>query len=168
MAMSDRLKKGLAAGAVFLGVGIGGLVVNDVVNGPDASRDDTTQEVVEAGNEDVFALRVGDCFDDVEAAEFASLPVIPCDEPHTNQVFGSYALPDGDWPGDESIGEGSIAECDALFEKFVGIGYDESALDWWTISPTEESWTTEDDREVQCVIFDPAGEVTGTLEAAAR
>lgn len=168
MEKSVRWRKALTGGVIFLGLGIGGLVVTDVINGPEATRDDATQEIVEAGNEEALSLQVGDCFDELGDEEFAQLPVVPCDESHVNEVFATYTLPAGDWPGDESIQQGSVAECDARFQEFVGVTYDESTLDWRTITPTEDGWNAEDDREVLCVVFDPAGEVTGTLEGAAR
>lgn len=55
----------------------------------------------------------------------------------------------------------------AEFESFVGMPYDQSALEVTWLEPTEESWEA-GDRELVCMITDPAGQTTGSLEGANR
>jgi hypothetical protein len=167
VALSARWKKALAGGGTFLALGIGGLIVNDMINGPTVSRDDATQEFVDEGNADVMTLRVGDCFDNIDATEISQVPVVPCADAHDNEVFHAFALEGDEWPGDAAVQEEALAACDPAFEDFVGVAYDESTLDWSLIFPTEASWNEFDDREVQCVLFDPAGQVEGSLAGAA-
>jgi hypothetical protein len=49
----------------------------------------------------------------------------------------------------------------------VGMSYDQSALEVTWLEPTEESWEA-GDRELVCLITDPAGQTTGSLEGANR
>ena len=65
-----------------------------------------------------------------------------------------------------------IADADATcipeFATFVGLAYEESALDYWPMYPTAGSWEN-GDREVLCIAWDPSGaKLTGTLAGAAR
>lgn len=151
-----------------MALGIGGIVVADVLNGPEATRDEETQEVVAAGSADALSIQIGDCFDDVDAEEFDQLPVVPCDNPHDNEAFHAYTIAGDEWPGDEAILEDSLAECDAVFAEVVGLPYEESTLDWWLMHPTQSSWLVHGDRQATCVMFDPAGQVSGSLAGAER
>ncbi|MGC3986493.1 MAG: septum formation family protein [Pseudorhodoferax sp.] len=137
--------------------------------GDTAVRDDTTSEITDAGDIDVFTLAVGDCFNDVDTAEeISSLPVVPCSDSHDNEVFYEFTLPDGDLPAASEIDDAVLENCAPAFASFVGMTYEESTLDYWDIRPTQEGWDSIGDRVVQCAIFDPAGPVTGTLAGAQR
>lgn len=131
----------------------------------DPERDETTGEFTESGEADVFNIQVGDCFDDAGTGEVSELPVVPCDQPHNNEVFHSYTIPGDTFPGDFT----AVAEeqCNPAFQSFVGVDYNSSALYMTTLEPTSGSWA-EGDRELLCIIYDPAGPVTGTLQGANR
>lgn len=124
----------------------------------DAGRDDTG-EIVSAGDLDVMAVRPGDCFDDPEAAEddtVSALQAIPCSEPHDNEVFAveSIAAAFGtDYPGRQALEERAYEVCSGpVFGAYVGIDYLDSALEVFTLTPTDESWS-EGDRDVVCVLY---------------
>ena len=57
--------------------------------------------------------------------------------------------------------------CAEPFQEFVGRPLTGSALRVTYLHPTEQSWRA-GDREILCVVSDPAGPVTGTLEGATR
>jgi hypothetical protein len=57
--------------------------------------------------------------------------------------------------------------CVAEFEGFVGLSYVESVFEIGFITPVEEGWP-DGDRLVTCMIYDPAGEVTGSLRGVGR
>jgi hypothetical protein len=124
----------------------------------------------EAVDLDVFKLRVGDCFTESQDAEeeiISTVPVVPCSEPHSDEVFALVTLPDGDFPGQDAIYSQAEELCIAEFESFVGLSYRESVLDFWVITPVEEGWVA-GDREVVCNIYDPNGNVSGSLRGAQR
>jgi hypothetical protein len=56
--------------------------------------------------------------------------------------------------------------CLPEFDRFVGLAYDASTLDYYAYRPSEESWAG-GDRVISCVIWDPAGQVAGSLQGAA-
>ncbi|WP_334151842.1 DUF2510 domain-containing protein [Microbacterium sp.] len=113
-------------------------------------------------------LAVGDCIPLVEYEdEIFEVPVVPCDRPHTDEVYFIYQFDDGEYPGDDVLYQEAEERCLAEFEGFVGMSYEQSELDFYTYWPTQMSWNRMDDRTVHCIVFS-YDDVTGTLEGADR
>lgn len=155
---------GYATFAALVALGLG------ACSDDEPERDETTNEITEAGDADVFTMAVGDCLPDPSSAvgEVADVPVVPCSEPHAGEVFYSHII-DGDVMPDPPEMEAIVTEqCSgANFESFVGLPYDQSVLEVSWLEPTVESWGG-GDREILCIVNDPAGGVTGSLAGAAR
>ncbi|MCP3934766.1 MAG: hypothetical protein GY708_05265 [Actinomycetia bacterium] len=120
------------------------------------STDESTRndegEIVEGGDVGVFVLAIGDCFDDATTDEVASVKTLPCSSPHDNQVYAALDLPDGDWPGVETVQLDASLACLDRFEAALGEPYDTSPLDIAPLYPTEGSWGA-GDREVLCAVY---------------
>jgi hypothetical protein len=118
---------------------------------------------------DVFDLKVRDCLADStpRAEEVSSVQSVPCSEPHSEEIYAAVTLPEGDYPGTEAMDAQADELCAAEFESFVGLPYEESVLYLTYLTPTRESWS-EGDREVVCSVYDPAGEVSGSLRGVKR
>jgi hypothetical protein len=148
---------------------LGGCAVLDKVFPAQAERDAETQEIAEAGQQDVFSVALGDCFNNDAAAidneEISDLPAVTCAEPHDNEVYFLFDLPGDDFPFD--VNQLADDGCFAQFEAFVGMPYETSVLGYFPIQPTFETWA-EGDREVICSVFEPEVQTTGTLAGAAR
>jgi hypothetical protein len=119
---------------------------------------DESGAVVEEGDESVFDLSVGDCFDDPEELEglVSDLTLIPCDQAHDNEVFALVDHPAGDgdaFPGDDAMDTFAEEACLPAFEEYVGLPYEESVFAYYPIKPTEETWA-DGDREVVCVLYE--------------
>jgi hypothetical protein len=113
-------------------------------------------------------LEIGDClpFVDYEDTEqIYELPVVSCDEPHTDEVYFIFELDHEEFPGEDVLSEAAWDGCAARFDTYVGIAYEDSVLDFYSYQPTETSWARADDRTVQCILFSYE-DVTGTLEGA--
>jgi hypothetical protein len=136
-------------------------------------RDDEGN-VTDAGDVGAFDLRPGDCFNDTdnEAEEFESLRVVPCDDPHDNEIYASFDYPadDGEpFPGIEAIYEFGEPECFDAFEAFVGSGYDESEFDFDLIYPIQEGWDEFDDRTILCYLWQfELEKIEGSAEGTRR
>lgn len=144
----------------------GALIAGFAACSDEPERDETTGEITESGDADVFTIQVGDCMSESATGEVQDVPVVPCDQPHESEVFHSYQVPGDTFPGDfESIVQ---EQCFPAFQAFVGLAYEQSALDITWLEPTSESWTQQNDRELLCMIFDPAGQTTGSLQGANR
>lgn len=163
----------LAVVAAVVAVGLSGCsIVDQFLPSSQPVRDAETGEITEeVDNADVFAVRVGDCLNTAgldTADEISDVPVVPCSEPHDDEVYYSYTLEDGEYPGEDAIIADAGETCVAEFSTFVGLAYEESVLDYWPMYPTAGSWEN-GDREVLCIAWDPSGaKLTGTLAGAAR
>ena len=133
----------------------------------DATRDDSG-EVTEESDVAATKVREGDCIESAELGEVQSLKAIPCSEPHGAEAYHAFDLPaDFDTEGQDAIGVAAQTGCTEAFEEFVGLAYDESALEISQLTPTPESFET-GDRAVVCFVVDPDTTTTGSLEGAAR
>lgn len=133
-------------------------------------RDD--DGTVVEGNDDAsaFDVAVGDCLGEPDGTGdvVETVPILPCTESHTYEAYSAFQIDDGDFPGLDAITAQADQGCVDAFEDFVGVSYESSMLEFTYYYPTEESWNGLGDREVLCLVFDPAGDVTGSLEAAGR
>ena len=129
----------------------------------------TPEETTGAGDPaDVFTIKVGDCLNDGSATgEVSEVPTVDCAEPHDSEAYASIIIDDGDFPGDEALVAQAEAECGAAFSDFVGIDFESSSLSYAYYYPTESSWAS-GDREILCLIVDPAGQTTGSLQGTAK
>ena len=131
----------------------------------DESERDVSGDVVEGGDVGVFVIQVGDCFDDPGQEIATQVPAVPCDEPHDFEAVATFDVDGGeDFPGEAAVGEDAEVGCLERFEGYVGSAYADSALFVDAITPTAESWEQGGDREVICMVFDPSGELTGSVE----
>lgn len=132
------------------------------------SDETSTQAEDPAQPDESFALPVGSCLDDVASGFITSDNVLDCAQPHTYEVFSSFLVDDGTFPGDDALQTQATDRCGAVFGDFVGIPYADSALDYSYVSPTADTWA-QGDREILCLIYDPAAaSTTGSLAASQR
>ena len=116
---------------------------------------DNSGAIVGDGTVDAFSVRVGDCFDNFESFddEVASVPGVPCSDPHDNEAFAIFDISLESYPGGEAMYEMSYVSCMEHFESFVGKDYESSSLEITTLYPSSESWS-QNDREVVCAVYD--------------
>lgn len=118
-------------------------------------------------------LRVGDCYEPVEDADDQTLLaaiVVPCEEPHLNEVFGLGDLAggaDAPFPGLDAVDDDAIDLCDAAFDSYVGVALDNSRYSYVYYTPTEESWAG-GDRVVMCSVEDGGRPIEGSVEGTER
>lgn len=116
----------------------------------------------------MFAVDVGDCLATDPSGEVVSeVPTVDCEEPHTSEAFHSTTIDADELPSQADVEQLVEDECLAEFESFVGMPYEQSALEVLWLSPTADSWE-QGDHEVVCLVTDPAGQTTGSLEGANR
>lgn len=118
------------------------------------------------------ALQIRQCFvlpEDDPAAEDRAVWVVPCEEPHTHEVYDVVAydgpmVRGGSYPGEAPVQDWAEQVCFDRFEGFVGIPWTRSDMDievWW---PSADSWGRTD-RSVICTVFPATG---GTVRGTAR
>ena len=166
---SQQKGRGLAIAGIVLACLWGVAGVASVFLADDAERD-SEGNITEAGDEDVFSLRVGDCWNNPPSdSEVQEVDAVPCAEPHDAEVYAEFDIPESDtYPGTDEVIAQADQGCFDEFEGFVGISADASTIEVLYLYPTEDSWDRMDDRQVSCIVSDSAGPTTGTLEGAAR
>ncbi len=135
-----------------------------------ADSDETTRDengaVVESGDVGVFAIQVGDCFGDLGTGEISAATAVPCADPHLNEVYALFDMPDGDFPGDAAITTAWQEGCLERFDAFVGLDFASSIYDITPLTPTATSWA-QGDREIVCMVQPVSGEnTTGTAKGS--
>lgn len=136
---------------------------------PDAKRDESSGEITEAADADVFSLTVGDCLDltdETDETAVETLPTVPCTEPHNAQVFAEQALAMDELPVEQDLFDLADQFCYDQFAGYVGLAYEESVLEVTYLYPTQESWDQGDD-VLQCVVMHPSEQITTSFEGAA-
>ena len=146
---------------IYALIGVGVVAYNMATN---ADRD-STGAIIEAGDVDVFSIKVGDCFDDAgEADEISTLPGVPCAEPHDNEAYAAFNVSLDSYPGEDAMWELAYEKCMDRFEGFVGLDYESSVLDIFALYPSTDSWA-QNDREVVCAVFNMNyDKLTGSVE----
>jgi ribosomal protein L40E len=140
-----------------------------------AARRDDSGEITGAGTLSVQDLQVGDCFDlederTADTTEVSTVRAIPCDQPHTYEMYFAGDYPAGELPTapDEPYSEWEEGSCVGSFESYVGIDFDSSRWYFSSLTPTDESWDA-GDRLLQCFLHNlEETAVTGSAEGTAE
>lgn len=169
-----RLATAAGAGVALLALG-GCAQIGQLLGGDGPERDAETGQITESADVDVFELQVGDCLNLAGDTELSSAAVVPCSEPHTDEIYHEFRLPDGDWPGKDAVDEAADEDCYEAFEGFVGKPFEDSELAYNFLAPLEDGWNDPSvkDRLIQCIVYEPDGDdgaaqVEGSLKDAAR
>jgi Septum formation len=118
------------------------------------------------------SLIVGDCVDGSADTLLRDLRTAECASEHDWEVYAIVDIPvaedaAGEYPGDDHVTAVTDAACAHAFQPFAGVSYDESALDYTAVIPDATDWADGHHRAA-CLIGDPAGAVTGTLDGTGR
>lgn len=112
---------------------------------------DAAGHITEPGDVLYSALRAGDCFDQPESDTFLVVHGIPCDAPHTFEVFRLVKLEADSYPTAAEMLDLARQNCLPAFEGYVGISFEAST--WFVnyLAPAPEAWT-QGDRRMLCVL----------------
>lgn len=117
--------------------------------------------------QEVEKLSVGMCFDDASDEDTAkdtnsavdttmtNIPIVPCTEPHQNEIYHIYNLPDdeGYLETEDSIKE-MLQVCQNEFESLSSSSELGSSYQLSVLTPSSDSWQ-QGDRQVVCYVSDP-------------
>ena len=122
----------------------------------DPSVRDKSGAVQRAGSWSVFDLRRGDCLKPAADAvgEVADIPVVPCAQPHTQEVFSTVKHPADAFPGVAALQQWADVHCASELQDALNL----STADGWFVSyllPSFDSWNKQKDKTVTCVLVFP-------------
>ncbi len=93
--------------------------------------------------------------------------VVDCHAEHEEEVISRGTLAGSkEWPGDAALENTAGERCKSAFATYVGLGWDDSRLDFDFVTPDEDGWT---DGKVTliCLVMDPDhDQVTRSLRGA--
>jgi len=115
-------------------------------------RDDSGR-VASAGEWSVFDLRPGDCFGPSSGpGTVETVPLVPCAEPHTAEVFAVIRHPETEFPGVPEIAAYADNACLTALESEFGLSVSDGVGVSY-ILPTAEGWESNGDRNVVCIVL---------------
>lgn len=108
----------------------------------------------------VMSIALGDCLNDASAdaqgadenALVFNMRQLDCADPHQYEVYHLHQATNGVYPGAAALEALADKVCEASFQRFVGRAYDDSALDFSALWPSEDGWRDERDREIVCLL----------------
>jgi hypothetical protein len=119
----------------------------------------------------ITSLAVGDCVRDMTPSDgFAPefVDVVGCARLHTDEVFATFTLRDGVYPGDHQVETLAGRGCDKRFAAFVGRSPARTTLDVNLVTPTKETWYLDHDRGVLCTVGSPGHPTKGSVRHSGR
>ncbi|HUX70376.1 MAG TPA: septum formation family protein [Cellulomonadaceae bacterium] len=125
----------------------------------------------------VSALKAkpGDCLVAPTAitAEVTNVTVVPCTQPHQQEVYAlaAYPLPAGTekkaaYPGEAVLKAFADGACLGAFAGYVGSDYRDSSLFFTYLLPSARGWQAGDDRDVTCVITTTGSTRTSSVKGS--
>ena len=151
----------IIAGVVTVAVGVAGI----------AMLGHRPAELPTPGGVDITTLAVGDCVRDMASSgEFARevVDVVDCARPHTDEVYATFPLRDGSYPGDHQVETLAGHGCDKRFAAYVGTSPARTTLEMYLITPTQEAWSLDHDQVVLCTVSSPGHPTKGSVRHSGR
>jgi hypothetical protein len=124
---------------------------------PKKSARDGKGAVTKAGVWSVFDLRDGDCLAPEKdlGKEVETIPVVPCSEPHTQEVYSSVKRTGDVFPGVAEMTKFADKSCVAELQTKLGVSPSAGFYVSYLL-PSFDSWNKDNDRSVTCVLVFPA------------
>jgi DNA-binding SARP family transcriptional activator len=137
-------------------------------DGETATDTEVTRDDPLAGREvPLRSLRVGKCFD-LPLSAASSVPtsvwLVPCARPHAAEVFHTFELAAGPYPGADEVGQYAYHQCATNFERYVGFDNPKRGeLLFRSAVPSRYEWES-GYRAGGCALFNRAGhDLTGSM-----
>ncbi len=111
---------------------------------------------------------LGDCTAEIPEGVTLTVRVLPCSQPHEGEVYATFELSGGDYPGRSEVERFALGGCQR--EAVAALPPDDKTLyDLVYLAPSEQTWER-GDRTVSCILSDPTGEplVGSVVKGTAR
>lgn len=148
---------------------IAGLVVVGGVGYLTQAHRDSSGAIQTGGKVQISDLRIGDCYDAPGQGEVSEVTGRPCTQSHEYELIAKVDdTQDTTYPTETQFQDFVGQACLPMFEAWVGISFDQSALQIAWVEPSSDGWSR-GDRTVFCSAYDPANsKLTSSLKNARR
>ena len=126
-----------------------------------ATRSSSTGEITHGGNLNVFALAVGDCFNNpATAQDVATVTAEPCNQPHSAQIYAKFNLTGSNfsYPGTVTVTQLASTGCTARTAN-VDRSKVTNAMTVHFFFPDQTAWLN-GRRTVACMVVDQGGDLS--------
>ena len=110
----------------------------------------------------VFGLRPGECIN--SAGNGLNVTVLSCATPHDAEVFATFSLPEGPWPGASAVQQGAGNGCVSRLGGYLNPQLATAALSQEYVYPNQAAWQA-GERTVVCEVRSVSGQLTGSVRA---
>lgn len=120
---------------------------------------------------DLPPTSIGTCVDfgDTIGADVTELPEVPCEDPHSHEIYAITVVDADTYPGFDALEADAQAQCLGAFDEYVGVSAFDSELFYSWLVPTLNSWDKYDDRQIICLIGEDNGApLVGTVRNISR
>ena len=110
----------------------------------------------------VFGLRPGECIN--SAGNGLNFTVLSCATPHDAEVFATFSLPEGPWPGASAVQQDAGNGCVSRLGGYLNPQLATAALSQEYVYPNQAAWRA-GERTVVCEVRSVSGQLTGSVRA---
>ncbi len=110
----------------------------------------------------VFGLRPGECVN--PGANGLSVTVLSCATPHDAEVFATFTLPAGAWPGAAAVQQDAGSGCEIRLSNYLNPQLATADLTQEYVYPNRAAWQA-GERTVVCEVRAVSGQLTGSVRA---
>ena len=110
----------------------------------------------------VFRLRPGDCIN--SSGNGLIVTVLSCATPHDAEVFATFSLPPGPWPGASMVQQDAGNACVSRLGGYLNPQLATAALSQEYVYPNQAAWKA-GERTVVCEVSAVSGQLTGSVRA---
>ena len=111
----------------------------------------------------VFGLRPGECIN--STGNGLNVTVLSCATPHDAEVFATFSLPKGTWPGDSAVQQEAGNGCESRLGSYLNPQLATADLTQEYVYPNQAAWQA-GERTVVCEVRAVSGQLTGSVRAA--
>jgi len=111
----------------------------------------------------VFGLRPGECVN--IGTNALSVTVLSCATPHDAEVFATFTLPAGAWPGAATVQQDASNGCNVRLSSYLNPQLATADLTQEYVYPDQAAWRA-GERTVVCEVSAASGQLTGSVRAS--
>jgi len=109
----------------------------------------------------VFSVRAGDCINLMPNGTVVH--VVPCASAHDAEVFGTFQLPGGSWPGTAAVQQQASSGCSSRLTGYLNPQLAANLTQSY-VYPGQQAWDT-GQRTVVCEVRAASGTLTGSVRS---